>query len=159
MVFYILSNFSEGKVVTPEVKTQIMTFYRLHWQIPSLLWFYSGHTSRVSPRSLPWQDVAMDLLFLVKKWEQRYFCADSNIFQLKVKPVLLKLSLFPSILFWEWNLDVDLSILIPTRKSPKKHWKKRCKEPDLCYPCLFVVSNATLFIFLKTFLCCLCFSN
>lgn len=36
-------------------------------------------------------------------------------FQLKVKPVLLKLSLFPSIL-WEWNLDVDLSILDPNQE-------------------------------------------
>ena len=103
-------------VKNKKVKTQLMAFYRLHRQIlPSLLCFIH-HTSRISPCSLPltskmwpWESV------FGNEMQTEVFVQILESFQLKVKPVLLKLSLFFSIL-WEWNLDVNLSILDPNQE-------------------------------------------
>ena len=57
----------------------------------------------------PWESV------FGNEMQTEVFVQILESFQLKVKPVLLKLSLFFSIL-WEWNLDVNLSILDPNQE-------------------------------------------
>ena len=106
-----------------------MTFYRLHWQILPVVFVLFTTLPEFLHAVYLWQDVAMGFCFLVTKWEQRYLSRFKHLSSWKSNQFFWNCLFFlPSSGSGIW-MSI-WAFWIPTRKSPKKHWKKRWKEPD-----------------------------